>query len=218
VVGAFGYPVNLTLRGRRVVVIGELPVREGKVRGLLDGGADDVLVVADEPRETVDDLLGVPGVRVERRRWRVEDLDRAMLVIAHDPDPEERRAIALEARRRGALVNMVDDIPNCDVAMPAVVRRGELLIAIGTGGASPAVAAILRRRLSAEYGPEWGEVLRVVREVREETLPELPDLRVRADRWRAALDPDEAAGLVRDGRADELRERLRSRLLEGAVT
>jgi precorrin-2 dehydrogenase/sirohydrochlorin ferrochelatase len=102
--------------------------------------------------------------------------------------------------------------------MPAVVRRGELLIAIGTGGASPAVAAILRRRLSAEYGPEWGEVLRVVREVREETLPELPDLRVRADRWRAALDPDEAAGLVRDGRADELRERLRSRLLEGAVT
>ena len=216
--GAFAYPVNLELRGRRVVVIGELPIREGKVEGLLAAGADDVLVVVEAPGDALDVLAHDPGVRVERRRWRPEDLDGALLVIAHDPHPDERLAIALEARARGVLVNMVDDIPNCDLAMPAVVRRGDLLVAVGTGGASPAVASILRRRLAAEFGPEWGEVLRVVREVREETLADLPDLRVRAGRWRAALDPDEAAGLVREGRSDELKELLRSRLLEGAAT
>ncbi|MGZ8565726.1 MAG: precorrin-2 dehydrogenase/sirohydrochlorin ferrochelatase family protein [Actinomycetota bacterium] len=214
--GAFGYPVNLELRGRRVVVIGGVPAREGKVDGLLAGGADDVLVVGEDLPDELDGGAD-GGVRVERRRWRPEDLDGALLVIAHDPDPRERLAIALAARDRGALVNMVDDIPNCDVAMPAVVRRGDLLVAIGTGGASPAVASILRRRLETEYGPEWGELLRVVREVREETLADLPDLRVRGERWRAALDPDEAAGLVRMGRSEELHELLRARLLEEAA-
>jgi precorrin-2 dehydrogenase/sirohydrochlorin ferrochelatase len=97
--------------------------------------------------------------------------------------------------------------------MPSIVRRGDLVFAVGTGGASPALSKALRRRLEESYGPEWSEVLRVLREVREETLPALPDLAERARRWSEALDPDEAAALVRDGRADELRARLTARLL-----
>jgi precorrin-2 dehydrogenase/sirohydrochlorin ferrochelatase len=116
------------------------------------------------------------------------------------------------------LVNVVDDVAWCDWAAPAVVRRGELLFAIGTGGTSPALSKKLRERLEAEFGPEWAEVLRVLREVREETLPLLPDLRDRSRRWQAALDPDEAADLIRAGGADELRTRLLARLLEGVVT
>jgi precorrin-2 dehydrogenase/sirohydrochlorin ferrochelatase len=78
---------------------------------------------------------------------------------------------------------------------------------------SPAVARLLRERLQGEFGPEWPEVLRVVGEVRRETLPALPDIAERARRWRRALDLDEAAELVRDGRSEELRTRLRERLL-----
>ena len=89
----------------------------------------------------------------------------AFLVIAHDPDPHVRARLSAAARRAGALVNVVDDIPACDWAMPAIVRRGELLLAIGTGGASPALARKMRERLETEYGPEWAEVLRVLREV-----------------------------------------------------
>jgi siroheme synthase-like protein len=210
---AFGFPVNLELHGRRCVVIGTQPVRDGKVDGLIAGGADDVLVVAEAPAARLGELARVGGVRVVRRRWRAGDLDGAFLVIAHDRDPEERRAIAREARARHALVNVIDDIPNCDWAAPAIVRRGELLLAIGTGGASPALARHVRERLEAEFGPEWAEVVRVLRKVREETLPALPDLGVRAKRWRAALDPDEAAELVRAGRSDELLARLRDRLV-----
>jgi precorrin-2 dehydrogenase/sirohydrochlorin ferrochelatase len=111
---------------------------------------------------------------------------------------------------------MVDDIAACDWSMPSIVRRGELLIAIGTGGASPALSKKLREKLETEYGPEWAEVLRVLREVREETMPLLPDIRERSQRWQDALDPDEAAALVRSGDADELRGRLVTRLVDGA--
>src|SRR6476619_5744655 len=212
----FGFPVLLELEGRRCVVIGALPIREGKVEALLAGGATDVLVVSIAPAERLEGLELLEGVLVARRAWTTADLAGAFLVIAHDPDPGERKRLSHAARAAGALVNVVDDTPACDWAMPAIVRRGELLLAIGTGGASPALARKLRERLETEYGPEWAEVLRVLREVREETLPLLPDIRERSARWRDALDPDEAAALVQAGCADELRGRLASRLLDGA--
>jgi len=212
----FGYPLLVELAGRRCVVIGALPVREGKVEGLLAGGATEVVVVASEPADRLDDLEGLDGVVVIRRTWYAPDLTGTFLVIAHDPDPAVRARIATAAREAGALVNVVDDIPQCDWAAPAVVRRGELLLAVGTGGASPALAKKMRQRLEAQYGAEWAEVLRVLRAVREETLPLLPDLRTRSRRWAEALDPDEAAELVRGGQVEELRSRLLARLLDGA--
>ena len=213
----FGFPVLLELAARRCVVIGDLPVREGKVEALLAGGATDVLVVATTPADQLDGLELVDGVAVARRTWTSADLSGAFLVIAHDLDPAERQRLGAAARAAGALVNVVDDIPACDWAMPAIVRRGELLLAIGTGGASPALARKTRERLEIEYGPEWAEVLRVLREVREETMPLLPDFADRSRRWRDALDPDEAAALVRAGDVDELRGRLVTRLLEGVA-
>jgi len=211
----FGFPVLLELSGRRCVVIGSLPVREGKVEALLAGGATDVLVVAATPAERLEGLEDLEGVVVARRAWTTADVQDAFLVIGHDPAPQVRAQLAIAARAAGALVNVVDDIPACDWAMPAIVRRGELLIAIGTGGASPALARKMRERLETEYGPEWAEVLRVLREVRTETMPLLPDLAERSRRWREALDPDEAAALVRAGDVDELRDRLVHRLLDG---
>ena len=211
---SFGYPVMLELAGRRCVVIGAQAIREGKVEGLLAGGADDVLVV--DP--TLDDRFdGVAGVEVRRRAWRPADLDGAFLAVASSDDDATRAAIAREARARGTLINLVDDIPHCDWAAPAIVRRGDLVLAIGTGGVSPAVARLVRERLQVEFGAEWVEVLRVVGEMRRETLPSLADLRERARRWQEALDLDEAAGLVRDGRAEELRTLLRERLLDGVA-
>ena len=212
----FGFPVLLELGGRRCVVIGELPIREGKAESLLAGGASDVLVIATAPADALDELELLEGVTVARRAWTSADLAGAFLVIAHNTDAGERGRISAAARRAGALVNLVDDIPACDWAMPAIVRRGELLIAIGTGGASPALARKLRERLGAEYGPEWAEIVRVLRAVREETLPILPDFAERAARWRAALDLDEAVALVRAGDVDLFRDRLRRRLLEDA--
>lgn len=210
----FGFPVLLELAERRCVVIGALPIREGKVEALLAGGATDVLVIATEPEDQLLELELFEGVAVARRAWTSADLAGAFLVIAHDREAGERSRLADASRAAGALVNVVDDIPSCDWAMPAIVRRGELLLAIGTGGASPALARKLRERLGAEYGPEWAEIVRVLRDVRAETMPLLPGFSERSARWRAALDLDEAVALVRAGDVDEFRRRLVTRLLE----
>jgi precorrin-2 dehydrogenase/sirohydrochlorin ferrochelatase len=213
----FGYPVLLELGGRKAVVIGETAVREGKVEGLLDGGCGQVLVIATEPAGRLAAFEAKdPRVLVERRRWQPDDLDGAFVVVASSEDGDERASIALESRRRGALVNVMDDVPNCDWAAPSVVRRGDLVLAISTGGRSPALARRLRQELSERFGPEWVGVVQVLRAVREETLASIPSLPERSKRWARALDLDEAAELVRDGRRDELEDRLRSRLLEEA--
>lgn len=210
----FGYPVMLELAGRRCVVIGADAVRDGKVEGLLAAGAHDVLVVATAPATRLDELDGIEGLTVERRAWQTEDLNGAFLVVVASRDAGERDAIAREARARRALVNVMDDIPNCDWSTPSIVRRGELVVSIATGGASPALAKKLRMQLSKEFGEEWSEVLVVLRSVRETTMPSLPDFATRAQRWSDALDLEEAAELVREGRSDELEARLRRRLLQ----
>jgi precorrin-2 dehydrogenase / sirohydrochlorin ferrochelatase len=107
----------------------------------------------------------------------------------------------------------MDDAPNCDFAAPAVVRRGELMLAIGTGGASPALTRRLREDLSERYGEHWAEIVATLREVRSSTRPLLPNLAERSRRWQAALDLDEAEKLVLAGRSTELRDRLRARLV-----
>ncbi len=195
---AFAYPVFLELQGKRAVVIGSVAVEEGKDDALRSAGAE-VAVFANGG-------------------WTPEDLDGAAICVASSSDLAERNAIARAARDRGVLVNVMDDVPNCDFAAPAIVRRGDLVLAISTGGASPAVARKVREDLERRFGSEWAETLAVISEVRRETLPALGDLRVRAKRWRQALDLDEAVELVRTGRSDELRRTLIERLLgEGAA-
>jgi precorrin-2 dehydrogenase/sirohydrochlorin ferrochelatase len=189
----FGYPAFLELSGKRAVVIGALAVAEGKGAALATAGAEVTVI--------------------ENGRWRPADLEGAFICVAHSPEAAERDAIARAARERGVLVNLMDDVPNCDFAAPAVVRRGDLVLAISTGGRSPALARKLREGLEDRFGSEWAEVLEVLREVREETLPLLPDLRERSRRWNEALDLEEAATLVASGRRDELKARLLERLL-----
>jgi len=212
---AFGYPVLLELAGRRAVVVGEFAVEAGKVEGLLVAGAE-VTVIAKGPEQALARLEQDPRVTVHRRGYRGPgDLAGAVLCVASAPEPGIRDAIAADARAAGVLVNVMDDVPNCDFAAPAIVRRGDLVIAIGTGGRAPALASRLRADLAARYGPEWAELLEVVGQVRSATLPHLPDFDDRSRRWKAALDLDELEQSIRAGRPDEAATRLRTRLLEG---
>jgi precorrin-2 dehydrogenase/sirohydrochlorin ferrochelatase len=213
----FGYPVFLELAGRTALVIGEEAVRAGKVEGLLEAGCDRILVVATGPAARLDAWEASEArVRVRRRGFEPEDLDGAFLVVASSGDEAERATIAREARRRGVLVNVMDDVPNCDWAAPSVVRRGDLVLAISTGGRSPALAKRLRVELDERFGPEWDEVVAALGAVREDVNGSIPSLRERSRRWTRALDLEEAAALVRDGRRDELERRLRRRLSEEA--
>ena len=111
----------------------------------------------------------------------------------------------------------MDDVPNCDFAAPAIVRRGDLVVAIGTGGRAPALASRLRAELGERFGPDWTELVEVVGRVRAATLPHLPDFEDRSRRWKAALDLDELERLVAAGQGTLAATRLRDRLLEGVA-
>lgn len=214
---AFGYPVSLELADRKAVVIGTGAVAQGKVEALVEAGAR-VTVIATGPRKRLDRLAGEQRVTVLRRTYEPGDLDGAFLCVAHSDEPGIRAAIYREGRDHGVLVNVMDDPPHCDFAAPAVVRRGDLIIAVSTGGRSPALARRLRIDLEERYGPEWAEMLAVLERARHLTLPALPDLGERSRRWERALDLDEVRDLVRVGRADDARDRLVGRLLqEGAA-
>jgi len=208
----FGYPVSLDLTGRSAVVIGAGAVAEGKVEPLLAAGAR-VTVVATGPEARLDQLARHPAVTVARRRWRPSDLDGATVCVAERADHASNEAVHRAGRARGVLVNVMDDVPHCDFAAPAVVRRGDLTIAVSTGGRSPALARRLRIELERRFGPEWAGILDVLAAAREQTMPALPDFHDRARRWQAALDLDEVAGLVRAGEPEEACRRLAARLL-----
>jgi precorrin-2 dehydrogenase/sirohydrochlorin ferrochelatase len=213
----FAYPVSLDLAGRRAVVVGDEAVAQDKAGALLAAGAQ-VTVIAEGPAQQLGRLERDGRASVLRRGFAPADLDGAFLCVAGARDPAVREAVFAAARARGVLLNVVDDPDHCDFAAPAVVRRGELVIAVSTGGRSPALASHLRRLLEERFGPEWEELVALLGEVREQTLPLLPDLGERSRRWRRALQLDELEALVRDGRGEEARERLLARLVgvEGA--
>jgi siroheme synthase-like protein len=203
------------LVGLHVLVVDDDPEARELLRTVLEYAGALVTVVAVGPAGVLD-ALEARGAVVERRGFHPGDLAGAFLCVASSDDPGERAAIAREARARGVLVNVMDDVANCDFAAPAVVRRGDLVIAVGTGGRSPALARCLREELSERFGPEWSGVLEVLGRVRDESLRAFPDLGERAARWQAALDTEELTALIRAGRADEAASRLRARLFVGS--
>ena len=202
------YLAALDLRGRRCLVAGGGAVARRKAQGLLAAGAD-VLVVAPE----VGDMP--PGAAVERRAARLADLDGAVVAVCATDDPAINAALAREARRRGVLVNVVDDPDAGDFTVPAVLRRGALQIGVSTGGASPALAQRLRDELAERVGDEYGGLADLLASLRAAWEPRaiaagVPPAARRAA-WHTVQDLP-LLDLIRDGRAHEARAQAESAL------
>ena len=209
----FRYPVALELEGRRCVVIGGGDVAEHKARALLEAGA---VVATVSPRFTpaLEELASRGEVELVRRRYREGDLAGAFLAIAATDDASVNAVIHREAEHGRVLLNAVDDTRHCHFAVPALVRRGELTVAISTGGKAPALAKRLRTMLARQLGPEWGTLVEILGQVREEAVARRRvGFTTWARRWQRALDHD-LPGLVREGRAGEVRDVVR-RALDG---
>ena len=147
------FPLFLDVAGHRCLVVGGGPIGERKARSLLECGARVVIV---SPALTPPLVSLVEAGRVEHRArpFQREDVVGCRLVIAATGRPAVDRRVAEAARRRRVLVNAVDRPAWCDVILPSVLRRGELQIAVSTGGRSPALARDIRRRLEPLFGEE----------------------------------------------------------------
>ena len=203
------FPVFLDVRRKKCVVIGGGQVAFRKIRTLLDCGAS-VTVISPVLHPDLSELANKKSIQVIRRSYKSRDLKGAFIVIAATGTKETNRKVAKEAGRVGALVNVVDDPEPSDFIVPSLLRRGDLTIAISTGGMSPALARKIRTRLEDSFGEEYGLLVSLVEEVRS-TLRR-KGIRVNAERWQNALDLDFLAQLLRTGQKDKAKAVLMKKL------
>ena len=206
------YPVALDLRARRCLVVGGGKIATEKVEGLLTAGADVTVVSPDVTARLA--RLGREGaISLQRREYDAIDLAGVYLAYGATDDVAVNARVATEARSAGILVNAVDDIPNCDFFAMAITRRGELQVAISTNGRSPAFARWVREYLDEALPADFGDLLALLGEVRDEikTWGPLPPY----ERWQTAIDGAVRARL-REGDRAGARELILASLAEPA--
>jgi precorrin-2 dehydrogenase/sirohydrochlorin ferrochelatase len=201
------YPVYLNLKGKRVVVIGGGEVAERKVASLLDTGAS-ILVISPEITPRLASLANAKLIDLHKRPYSEGDCRGATLVLSATDDPEVSRAVFEEATAAGIIVNTADQPALCDFIMPAVVRRGDLTIAISTGGHSPALAARLRGKLSRMVGPEYARLVDMLADARPEIRRRVREERDRKALHYRILDSD-IISCLKDNDTDAAQRRLR---------
>jgi precorrin-2 dehydrogenase/sirohydrochlorin ferrochelatase len=201
-----GYPVNLVVAGRRCVVVGAGRIAARKVDGLLAAGAD-VHVVAPRLGDRVRALRDEARITVAERAFEPEDLNGAWLATAATDDHAVNHAVFETGEAGGVWVNSADDPDNCSFTLMSVIRRGDLVVTVGTGGRSPALATWVKERITAEIGPEYETLVELLADARDAIQA---DGRSTEDAdWKRALDSG-MLELIRAGRVDDAKELLRS--------
>jgi siroheme synthase-like protein len=201
-----GYPANLLLTGRRCLVVGAGRIAARKIEGLLTAGAG-VHVVAPELGDAVRALVTAGRITVDQRPFEPSDLDGCWLAVTATGVARVDRTVFEAGEARRVWVNSADDPEHCSFTLMSLVRRGDVVVAIGTGGRSPALAAWLKDRTAAELGPEYETLLELLSEERAAlrargSTSEVPG-------WRHALDSG-MLDLIRAGRTEEAKELLRA--------
>jgi precorrin-2 dehydrogenase/sirohydrochlorin ferrochelatase len=163
------FPMFMKLEGRRCLVVGAGKVGEPKIGGLLDTGAH-IHVIAVEANEGVHAWAKAGKITLELRAFAAEDLGGTFLAVVATASHALNESIYREAQRRGVLCNVVDVPEYCDFYYPAVVRRGDLQIAISTNGQSPSLAQKLRQQLERQFGPGYAEWVAELGETRRLVL------------------------------------------------
>jgi precorrin-2 dehydrogenase len=167
------FPVFIKLADRPCLVVGAGEIALAKIYSLLQSGAR-ITVVAPEAKSAIREMARSGRLVWNKRKYQASDLAGAFLAIAGTSDFALNHEVFVEAERRGILCNAVDDPPNCDFYFPAVVRRGDLQIAISTAGESPAFAQKLRCALENALDFNVGDWLAAIGQIRRDILAAYP--------------------------------------------
>jgi precorrin-2 dehydrogenase/sirohydrochlorin ferrochelatase len=155
------YPVFLDIKDKKCVVVGGGEVAARKAERLLDCGAK-VVVISPKLTPELAALKDKNLIFHITAEYSGDLIDKAALIVGATDDEKTNARISSDARGKGIPVNIVDDPQKCDFILPALVQRGDLAIAVGTGGKSPALARHLREELEATYGSEYEIFLNVL--------------------------------------------------------
>jgi len=183
------YPIYLNLAGRRVVVLGGGEVAERKVESLLETGAA-ITVISPHVTTRILGLASERRIELQQRGYKEGDCAGAALVFSATDDPAVSRAVFDDCRRAGVLINSADQPALCDFIMPAVLRRGDIAIAISTGGTSPGLAARLRHKIAGLIGPEYERLAQLLSQSRPYIRQRIPEEADRKAMQYRILDSD----------------------------
>ena len=204
------YPVYLDLRGRLCVIIGGGEVAERKIQNLLECGAT-LTVVSPDATTTIQDRAARGELKWEARQYGDGDLKGAFLAIAATDREAVNKAITYEAAREGVLLNVVDNPALCSFIAPSVIRRGDVVVALSTGGASPALARKIRESLEGSDVLEYAHLAGVLSRARRELKRR--GVEVDPNRWQGCINA-ELVDLVKAGNEEEAFQRLLRELME----
>lgn len=179
------YVACLDLTGRRALVVGSGPMAEEKAEGLSASGA---IVESIEARDYIPDRL-----------------EGAYLVVVATDDEGLNRKVFNDAEARSMLVNVADVPDLCNFILPAIARRGPLVVAISTSGASPALAKRMKREAAAMFDEAYARMAELLDGLRPWAKQNLPDYEARRDFFDSIVnaDPDPIA-MIRDGKEPEV--------------
>jgi siroheme synthase-like protein len=203
------YPAFLNIRSKRCVVVGGGKVALGKIKALLECGAE-VTVVSPTIDPELAQLVKAKTISLISREYEPEDTKDVFMTIAATDMREINVKVAADARKRGILINIADNSELSNFIIPSYFRRGGLTMAISTSGMSPALARKIRSKLEKNFGEEYGLLLSLIKEVRSE-LKQRGRV-VSANAWQEALDLDLLIGLLREGQKEEVKAILLKKL------
>jgi precorrin-2 dehydrogenase/sirohydrochlorin ferrochelatase len=202
------YFVSLNLTGKICLVVGGGQVAERKVRSLLECGAH-VVVVSPSITPGLVKLVRENKLVYRKGYYKVSDLDGVFLVIGAANREEVNRQVADDSEARNLIVNIVDDQNKGNFFVPAVVRRGDLTIAVSTDGKSPMLARKIREDLERTYGAPFGEFLELLGNLRQEVIQNVSDQDLKREILENLVD-DENLRLLKEGCLARVKERLHS--------
>ncbi len=207
------YPVNLDIRNRSCLVVGGGGVGARKVATLLRAGAR-VTVVSPKADSRVETLAGEDAVTLKKRPYRTSDLDGMFLVIGATDNENLNLRISSDAERANMLCNIADQPEKCNFILPAIVNRGDLILAISTSGKSPAFAKKLRRDFETRFGEEYADFLRLMGAARKKLLSRAHAPEAHKPLFEKLIDAD-LIGLIRGGKTEEIDKLLHQVLGRG---
>jgi precorrin-2 dehydrogenase/sirohydrochlorin ferrochelatase len=207
------YPINLDVQDRECLVVGGGGVGERKVKTLLECGAL-VTVVTMDATESLQALASEGRIDLKTRVYEPSDMKGKFLVIGATNSEEVNEKISKDAQERGLLCNIADRPAACTFVLPAIVRQGELLIAISTSNKSPAVARRIRQTLEKEFGPEYSVLLNLMGAIRQKLLSESKSPEAHKRMFEQLLD-EGLLGMIRENRTQDVDGLLKDVLGKG---
>jgi precorrin-2 dehydrogenase/sirohydrochlorin ferrochelatase len=188
------FPIFVEMKGRVALVIGGGAVAERKIATLLDAGAQ-VTVISPDITERIARWSKEGIIQVIARRYRRGDLAGYQIAFVAAADEQVAAEAHNEGRERGVWVNAADDPAHCDFILPSVLRRGELTVAVSSGGSSPALARTIREELEIHLSQEYEQLAKLAAEARVEVHRR--SLNVSFETWHKALSGDVRQFLLR---------------------